>query len=214
MRKLSLNFETASLMQIPATHFACWYRIIPSILCCTPMLHSLLAMELSLETNGCGEYGLMTGRVSTLLFSSCTPSCCRQSVWQEHFGGRTVMIRTDNMALISAVNKLYAEDSSLNWLTKKLALLCMTSDVYLIGRHVTGKNNTKTDMLLRGQIAEFRRQFPMMNPCPVHPSTRLLPKALLSKWNQFLHTIFINGSVYSPADGQHSEVYKVHEGFR
>ena len=96
-------------------------------------------------------------------------------LWEDQFSGHTVLVKTDNSALVSVINKLHAKDPMLNQLTKKLALLCMSSDIYLIARHLAGNLNTKADMLSRGRIFDFLSKFPQMNSQPTTLPPSLLP---------------------------------------
>lgn len=113
-----------------------------------------------------------------IAFLELYPIYAAIKLWEDHFSGHTVVVKTDNHALVSVINKLHAKNSMLNQLTKKLALLCMTSDIHLIAHHLAGNLNTKADMLSRGQISDFRKKFPQMNSQPTLLAPSLLPESL------------------------------------
>ena len=79
----------------------------------------------------------------------------------------TILIYTDNQALVPVINKLYCKDASLRKLMRPIVDLCLTKNVRLIASHISGKENIGPDLLSRGKVAEFLHVFPQMNARPV-----------------------------------------------
>lgn len=73
---------------------------------------------------------------------------------------RRLIIRSDNMAVVEALNRLGARDVAMVALLRQLALLCCRYDVHLRATHLPGWRNSQADALSRGNIAAFLRESP------------------------------------------------------
>lgn len=95
--------------------------------------------------------------------------------WAEQLADSTVAIYTDNDSLVHMLNKLYTKDKKIRQLLKPVASLCLTHNIYILARHIPGKDNIGPDLLSRGKIPEFLARFPAMNkvsveiPLPFRP---------------------------------------------
>lgn len=86
----------------------------------------------------------------------------------------TIKVYTDNIALVSVINRLYSRDSLLRRLVRPLVRICLASNINITAAHIPGKDNVGPDMLSRGMINNFRRTFPQMNAAPVQIPLQLL----------------------------------------
>ena len=98
--------------------------------------------------------------------------------WEKKTENGNILIHTDNEAVVSVVNKLYAKDKGLRQLVKPLAIHCLTKNIKLQATHIKGTNNTGPDLLSRGKIKEFLTQFRHMRSTPAVMPENILPENL------------------------------------
>lgn len=87
-----------------------------------------------------------------------------------------IKVFTDNMALVSVINKLYSRDKSLRRLLKPITQLCLKQNLHIRAYHIPGVKNRGPDMLSRGLIKEFQLNFPSMDHHPQTIPIQLLPQ--------------------------------------
>ena len=126
----------------------------------------------------CGAWPEECWHSLNIAFLELYPIFAAVSVWKHVFIGKTVRVKTDNIAIVSVINKMYAKEPLINQLVKKLAMLCMSSDIYLLGHHIRGDLNIKADMLSRGHITEFTTRFPSMDLRPTALPANIRPESL------------------------------------
>ena len=98
--------------------------------------------------------------------------------WEEKAENGTILIHTDNEAVVSVVNKLYSKDRGLRQLIKPLALHCLSKNIKLQATHIEGVSNIGPDMLSRGKIKEFLARFQHMKSTPAVLPINILPNNL------------------------------------
>lgn len=88
-------------------------------------------------------------------------------VWHKFLCGKKIKFCTDNLSLVSILNKRTSPDSDILFLLRKFVMQCVKLDLEFIAEHVPGKNNTTADALSRGHFDKFKLLRPTAD---VHPS--------------------------------------------
>ena len=88
------------------------------------------------------------------------PGVIAIALWGRALSGETVLICSDNMAVVSTISSGAAMDPLLMHLARCLHFFLAEFDILLQAQHVCGAANTATDALSRNQLALF---FPL---CP------------------------------------------------
>jgi hypothetical protein len=96
-------------------------------------------------------------------------------LWTKDINNSTIYLYTDNHALVSAVNKLYAKDPALLSILRPMALHCLSQNLLLRCHHVPGKDNIGADALSRDQISTFLSTNPDCKDSRVAIPNALLP---------------------------------------
>ena len=99
-------------------------------------------------------------------------------MWSRQLSDSTVEVHTDNQALVSIINRLYTKDTLIRCLLKPLAVLCLDYNIHIVAHHIPGKENVGPDMLSRGQVTQFIRQFPGMKRCAAFVPAEVMPENL------------------------------------
>ena len=71
------------------------------------------------------------------------------NIWLNELSNKTVLIRTDNDAVVATISKLYSRENYVNKLLKSMALTLMKNNVVLKCEHIPGVKNVIADMLSR-----------------------------------------------------------------
>ena len=104
------------------------------------------------------------------------PILAALQTWETKAENGTVHIHTDNKAVATVINRLYAKDKGLRQLVKPLALHCLSKNIKVQAYHVEGTNNIGPDLLSRGRINDFLEQFPHMYSAPAVVPPSVLPQ--------------------------------------
>lgn len=98
------------------------------------------------------------------------------SMSMPRFSDTAINIFTDNLALVSVINRLYCRDQSLRVLMRAIVQLCLRNNIHLVARHISGEDNIGPDLLSRGQVEKFRHSFPHMDSEPTSLPDYLMPQ--------------------------------------
>ena len=91
-------------------------------------------------------------------------------------GNRCITFFTDNMALISVINKCSCKDKMLMKFVRKMVLVCLKYNILFKAEHIPGINNNLADALSHQQIQQFRMMAPRHNVQPTVIPVDLLPQ--------------------------------------
>lgn len=92
-------------------------------------------------------------------------------LWFHQFKNCTVILHSDNIAVVHVINKNTSKDPHLMTLMRRLMLLSLQHNIHFFAKTVPCVLNTAADMLSRPQVPEFQARFPHMQsrPTPVPP---------------------------------------------
>jgi hypothetical protein len=98
---------------------------------------------------------------------------CRSIAWMELFPiivavtlwgallkGKRIIIRSDNVSVISIINRQTSKCPVIMRLVRFLVLQCLKLNITFTGRHIAGKNNNIADALSRFQVRRFAELAP------------------------------------------------------
>ena len=88
---------------------------------------------------------------------------------------KKVLLWTDSLDSVAAYSSLRAAESIHNSVLLALAGVLLETGMDLRIRHISGKENTKADLLSRLMINEFHHRFPSNRVCLFSPPRELLP---------------------------------------
>jgi hypothetical protein len=80
--------------------------------------------------------------------------------WVDCFSNKQVLIQTDNMALVSILNKQTAKEPLVMVLIRRLVMCCLKNNVFVRAQHLPGWDNGVADSLSRFQMMRFRKLSP------------------------------------------------------
>ena len=96
-------------------------------------------------------------------------------LWKKELAQKSIIVLCDNQAVVAIINRLYSKDPLLRKVFKPLALTLMNYNIQLSAIHIEGHSNVGPDLLSRGKILEFRKQFTSMCSEPTLVPAELLP---------------------------------------
>jgi hypothetical protein len=96
------------------------------------------------------------------------------ATWALSFSNACIHVKTDNLALVSVINKQTSPDPSIMFLVRKMMELLLRHNILLSASHIDGRTNVKADALSRGHIDLFQA---------LHPSAARLPSAIPRQWD-------------------------------
>lgn len=91
--------------------------------------------------------------------------------WGHQFSNHCLWLYTDNMSLVSILNKQSSRDKVIMKMIRPLVLFCLRNNILIRASHIDGVKNTLADALSRSQIKRFRMLLPTADryPTPVPP---------------------------------------------
>jgi len=98
-------------------------------------------------------------------------------LWDQLFSEKIIHVHTDNQALIPIINKLYSKDTAIRKILRPIADLCMSKNILVIAKHISGVNNVIPDLISRDKIVELGHRYPHINKHPEIIPENLLPKS-------------------------------------
>ena len=106
-------------------------------------------------------------------------------IWAGRWQRQKILLHTDNIALVSILNKKTSKSKRVMQLLRPMLLQSMLNEIQFKAVHVNGKDNIRCDALSRLQLARFHRNFPEAdkNPTTIPAMFRqLLSEIELSKF--------------------------------
>ena len=106
------------------------------------------------------------------------PICLALHLWAHILTNRCIILRTDNMAVVSVLNTCTSKEPSIMILVRKLVLLCMRLNILIKSVHIAGDLNKISDLLSRNQVLKAKQLYPHLEESP-----ELIPNQwTLDKW--------------------------------
>ena len=96
-------------------------------------------------------------------------------VFAPNLGGRVVVIRSDNLAVVNSINKLSSHLESTMQLLRDLTLTCMSFQILVKATHIPGVLNRESDLISRGKVMQFLEEFPKSQGQMKEVTTSLWP---------------------------------------
>ena len=75
-------------------------------------------------------------------------------------GGRIVVLRSDNLAVVNSINKLSSHLESTMQLLRDLTLTCMSFQILVKATHIPGVLNRESDLISRDKVQQFLEEYP------------------------------------------------------
>jgi hypothetical protein len=96
--------------------------------------------------------------------------------WEQLCRGKSLVLNTDNEALVSVLNNQTSKEPLVMILVRRLVLHCLHNRILITAKHVAGVNNGAADALSRFQMQRFREILPgaAPHPCGISPLPPLL----------------------------------------
>lgn len=69
--------------------------------------------------------------------------------------GSVVLLRSDNESVVAALNSLTSTLEAPMQLLRDLTLTCMSLQILIVARHISGKENWESDLISRAKVASF-----------------------------------------------------------
>lgn len=107
--------------------------------------------------------------MSNMSLLELIPIVMAMFLWVAQFANKKILFHTDNLALVSIINKRTSKEKVIMKLIRPFVLLTMLHNVQFKAIHIEGIKNEIADSLSRFQMARFRRLAPSAdnNPVPV-----------------------------------------------
>ena len=98
------------------------------------------------------------------------------AVWGAQWQASTVLVRSDNAAVVAALTAGAAKDAILMHLLRCLHFFLAQFDIQLVARYLPGIENTAADALSRDNLTIFFRCHPQaeLSPSPLPPALQEL----------------------------------------
>jgi hypothetical protein len=93
--------------------------------------------------------------------------------------GRSIIIHTDNEALVHVINSRKSKDNLILSLLRMLHLTCLHNNIRIKAVHIPGYLNSLADALSRLQVSRFKAEAPWADPSPTSVPLPLMPESLL-----------------------------------
>ncbi len=81
-------------------------------------------------------------------------------VWGEELRGKRIVIRSDNKAVVSIVNRQTSKCTKIMRLVRFFVLQCLKMNIAFCAKHIAGEQNNIADALSRFQMERFRQAAP------------------------------------------------------
>ena len=105
--------------------------------------------------------------------------------WAPKIAGKSVVLRTDNTATVSFINRMRGDIPAVMTLLRHLALTCLSFQILVKAVHVKGVNNIDSNLISRLETQKFLDCNPSANRTPVELPSSLWPPTWT--WSQMQH---------------------------
>ena len=95
-------------------------------------------------------------------------------MWGPLFTHTSIVLHSDNIAVVHVINKNTSRDPLLMKLMRRLMVASLKHNIYFHAEHIPGLHNTAADLLSRLQIDRFKALFPSMEKEPTEIPRNLL----------------------------------------
>jgi hypothetical protein len=112
------------------------------------------------------ESWIPSGVFKDLTFLELVPIILAFITWGEEFKGQKVLLYTDNLSLVSVLNKCSSKSARVMQLVRPLVLHKMLINTQFKAKHILGCNNSIADALSRKDFVRFQRLVPDALPKP------------------------------------------------
>ena len=106
------------------------------------------------------------------------PIILSAALWGHMWARKKVLVHTDNMSVVHAINSWMPKHVHLVSLLKRLAKLAILNDFHFRAVHIPGKLNIDADLLSRNDIPGFRARNPSCDAAPTSVPHQLLMDCL------------------------------------
>ena len=110
-----------------------------------------------------------------MTFLELVPIILALFIWGENLQNRKILFRTDNMALVSVINKQTSRNKNVMILIRSLVLFSMSYNFNFKAVHIPGYLNNIADSISRKQWSRFRHLAPQAQMVPA-----MIPRKFLS----------------------------------
>ena len=125
------------------------------------------------------------------------PIVIMMAVWGHHFRGKTIHVRSDNIAAVAAINNQTSPVKEISHLLQCLAFITVRLNLRIVASHILGHLNEVADVLSRNNMSTFLSLVPQADkaPSPI-PETLVrllipqLPDWTAQHWTEQWNTIF------------------------
>jgi hypothetical protein len=90
--------------------------------------------------------------IAILEFYPIVLSLC---LWGHHMCNQSILLFTDNKALVHVINKKSCRDKSLMCFVRKMVLVFLQNNIVFKAKHIAGISNKLADSLSRFQVSPF-----------------------------------------------------------
>ncbi|CAC5394003.1 unnamed protein product [Mytilus coruscus] len=101
-----------------------------------------------------------------IAFLELYPIVLAVEIWGHRFENQCIYFHTDNIALVSVINKQTSKDPLIMFLIRRLVLHCLRNNVNFQAKHIYGSKNVLADALSRQQVQKFHRLAPWADTVP------------------------------------------------
>ncbi|CAC5395226.1 unnamed protein product [Mytilus coruscus] len=101
-----------------------------------------------------------------IAFLELYPIVLAVEIWGYQFQNQCINFHTDNIALVSLINKQTSKDALIMFLIRRLVLHCLRNNVSFKEKHMYSSNNVLADALSRQQVQKFNRLAPWADTVP------------------------------------------------
>lgn len=137
---------------------------------------------------------------SHITVKELTPVVISVAIWGHQWTGKTVLVRSDNMATVDILNNGTSRNSEAMHLVRCLAFILARLQLSVLAEHIPGIHNTLADALSRNNLPTFRSLFPQADDHPIHIAEALVDLLITSRpdwtsqyWTNLWNNIFPPG---------------------
>jgi hypothetical protein len=92
--------------------------------------------------------------------------CIAVSTWSSHLQGRSILVHSDNVAVVAMIASGTSRPAPNMALLRSLFFICADNDINISAEHVPGVQNVYADLLSRGAVSRFRQIAHNAEPLP------------------------------------------------
>ena len=101
-----------------------------------------------------------------ITFLELVPIILAAEVWGDMFRNASVLLHTDNLALVYVINKQSSKEPLVMSLVRRLVIQALNKNFDIKATHISGKHNVLADYLSRLQVSRFLEMFPSADKSP------------------------------------------------